>query len=203
MLDALQRAGYRSLPDFFRRYDENVELDRHIGAAIIEFTRQFDPERGDRYAKQRMRYIERQEAEQRRLDEERAKKAAEEEVQRKKDEEAARALYLGWADQMSAMQFGRVVSVLEASIRVDGRLTTRREFVISCLKDGWTPKKEEGVVSYYGSRWDVKESKPKTVYHLAKGSCSYTVTKTEFSFAEYLAAHAECLNGAREEEMKK
>lgn len=35
---------------------------------------------------------------------------------------------------------------------------TKREFVISRMKDGWTPTKKEGVVSYYGSRWDVKES---------------------------------------------
>ena len=69
---------------------------------------------------------------------------------------------------MTAMQFGKVSSVLDALIRVDGKVMTKREFVISRMKDGWTPTKKEGVVSYYGSRWDVKESKPRTEYRLAK-----------------------------------
>lgn len=73
---------------------------------------------------------------------------------------------------------------------------TKREFVISRMKDGWTPTKKEGVVSYYGSRWDVKESKPRTEYRLAKENLTYRISKTEFNFASYLAAHPEKLSQA-------
>jgi hypothetical protein len=42
-------------------------------------------------------------------------------------------------------------------------------------------------VTYYGSRWDVKESKPKTEYRLVDDSNSYyKITKTEFDFTNYL-----------------
>ncbi len=202
LLETLQHAGYDSLPNFLHSFDKTMEQGGFIGAAIIAFTRQFDTERGDRYAKYRLEYIARREEKERHLEAERAEEQAQKEAQKKAEEAAARARYLGWADPMTAMQFGRASSVLETSIWVEGRLMTRREFVIAFLKDGWTPKKEEGVITYYGSRWDVKESKPKTVYHLSRDGYTYTITKTEFDFAEYLAAHADCLNNAREEGQK-
>ena len=46
---------------------------------------------------------------------------------------------------MTAMQFGKVSSVLDALIRVDGKVMTKREFVISRMKDVDGLTKEEGV----------------------------------------------------------
>ena len=176
MMEEIERVGYDTLEHFLTTFDQSVVEGKFIGAAVIEFVRQFDTERGNRYAQHRLDYIARQEEKHRRLAAERAEKAAQKEAQRKAAEQAARAKYLGWADQMTAMP--------------------KREFVISRMKDGWTPTKKEGVVSYYGSRWDVKESKPRTEYRLAKENLTYRISKTEFNFASYLAAHPEKLSQA-------
>lgn len=196
MMEEIERVGYDTLEHFLTTFDQSVVEGKFIGAAVIEFVRQFDTERGNRYAQHRLDYIARQEEKHRRLAAERAEKAAQKEAQRKAAEQAARAKYLGWADQMTAMRFGKVSSVLDVLIRVDGKVMTKREFVISRMKDGWTPTKKEGVVSYYGSRWDVKESKPRTEYRLAKENLTYRISKTEFNFASYLAAHPEKLSQA-------
>ena len=149
MMEEIERVGYDTLEHFLTTFDQSVVEGKFIGAAVIEFVRQFDTERGNRYAQHRLDYIARQEEKHRRLAAERAEKAAQKEAQRKAAEQAARAKYLGWADQMTAMQFGKVSSVLDVLIRVDGKVMTKREFVISRMKDGWTPTKKEGVVSYY------------------------------------------------------
>ena len=154
-MEEIERVGYDTLEHFLTTFDQSVVEGKFIGAAVIEFVRQFDTERGNRYAQHRLDYIARQEEKHRRLAAERAEKATQKEAQRKAAEQAARAKYLGWADQMTAMRFGKVSSVLDVLIRVDGKVMTKREFVISRMKDGWTPTKKEGVVSYYGSRWDV------------------------------------------------
>ena len=202
MMEEIERVGYDTLEHFLTTFDQSVVEGKFIGAAVIEFVRQFDTERGNRYAQHRLDYIARQEEKHRRLAAERAEKAAQKEAQRKAAEQAARAKYLGWADQMTAMRFGKVSSVLDVLIRVDGKVMTKREFVISQMKDGWTPTKKEGVVSYYGSRWDVRESKPRTEYRLKRGNLTYVINKTEFDFADYLATHADCLNNTREEGQK-
>lgn len=60
---------------------------------------------------------------------------------------------------------------------------------VTCFsKDGWIPKKREGVTTWYGSKWEPKESKPKTVYSLDKDHLCYTISKTEFDFAEFLVS---------------
>lgn len=196
MMEEAIRGGHDTLEHFLAALDQRVEQEKYIGAAIIEFTLQFDAERSACYARHRLNCIEKEEEKHRRVLAEYSRKMAEEEMQRKKEEEAARAQYLGWADQMTAMRFGKVASVLNVLIRVDGDVMTRREFVISRIKDGWTPTKKEGVVSYYGSRWDVKESKLRTEYRLAKENLTYKISKTEFNFASYLAAHPEKLSQA-------
>ena len=142
MMEEIERVGYDTLEHFLTTFDQSVVEGKFIGAAVIEFVRQFDTERGNRYAQHRLDYIARQEEKHRRLAAERAEKAAQKEAQRKAAEQAARAKYLGWADQMTAMRFGKVSSVLDVLIRVDGKVMTKREFVISRMKDGWTPTKK-------------------------------------------------------------
>lgn len=151
MMEEIERVGYDTLEHFLTTFDQSVVEGKFIGAAVIEFVRQFDTERGNRYAQHRLDYIARQEEKHRRLAAERAEKAAQKEAQRKAAEQAARAKYLGWADQMTAMQFGKVSSVLDALIRVDGKVMTKREFVISRMKDGWTPTKKRALSATMGA----------------------------------------------------
>ena len=75
---------------------------------------------------------------------------------------------------------------MNASMRVDGKVITRRQFIIDSINDGWVPQKEEGVTSWYGSRWNPKESKPRTEYQLYKDGYVYKISKTEYDFAVYL-----------------
>ena len=73
------------------------------------------------------------------------------------------------------------------------KVTSRRQFVISCVRDGWEPRKDEGVTTWCGSRWEPRKSKPKTVYSLAKDGLCYKVSKTEYDFASYLTEHGDVL----------
>lgn len=45
----------------------------------------------------------------------------------------------------------------------------------------------------YGSKWEPKQSKPKTEYGLSKDGYIYKVSKTEYDFAVYLTEHKENL----------
>lgn len=188
-LESLIRYGYDTLENFLLGLDRCVEENRHIGNAQIEFVQQFDCQREDRYRKYwESRLI----AEIHQEFEERAKREAEEQEKterRKAEYLAERAKLLGWADEMAPMKFGRVKAVLDTLTRVDGKIMSRRDFVIRMVQDGWLPKQKDGVVSYYGSRWEPKESKPKTEYRLCKDGFLYKISKTEYDFALYLSEH--------------
>ena len=64
---------------------------------------------------------------------------------------------------------------------------SRKDFIIDTLAEGGKAEQKDGVISYYGSKWDRKQSKPKTEYRLytAEGSY-YTITKIEYDFACYM-----------------
>ncbi len=186
--EELKKCGYDTLDHFLSYLDSCVEENRHIGNAMIEFTRQIDPGRAERYARHRAaRLAAEDEKEKVLLAQRKAERQAEEE-RRRAEAVKERALLLGWADELSPMQYGRAKSVLDVRILVDGKTPmTRRDFIIMLVNDGWTPHKEENVISYYGSRWDVKESAPRTEYTMCKGDRSYTVSKTEYDFALFLS----------------
>jgi hypothetical protein len=121
------------------------------------------------------------------------KRAELEEKERLKQEEvlaeknARRAEFYGWADSFTNIRFGKIYETMSKSYRYDGVIMTRLQFVIAKIKEGFYPKQKDNVVTYYGSRWDVKESKPKTEYRLVDDSNSYyKITKTEFDFTNYL-----------------
>ena len=61
------------------------------------------------------------------------------------------------------------------------------DFIIDTLSEGGKAEQKDGIISYYGSKWDRKQSKPKTEYRLytAEGSY-YTITKIEYDFAVYM-----------------
>lgn len=65
---------------------------------------------------------------------------------------------------MPPLRFGQVSVLMDTIIRVDGKIVTWREFIISCIKEGWSPQKREGVISWDKSRGEFKESRPRTEY---------------------------------------
>lgn len=191
MAKSIERTCYDSPLHMVCGFDERMAKDQHIGNAQIAFVRQFDQLAADRFAQYRLERYARIE-EQRR--QEQLAEQAEEEAERAKQQaelDAAKAGFFGWADDMTPLRFGRINSMMEKMIRVDGKLMTKREFVITQVRDGWMPQKEEGVTSWYKSGYDWKESKPKTVYRLEKGRVAYEISKTEYDFAMHLVEHSE------------
>lgn len=120
------------------------------------------------------------EAEQRKKEEE-----ARAEAERKKAEKVA--FLCGYADGKTQIQTERIFDVLSKKYIYDGKLKTRKDFIIDALSEGGKAEQKDGIVSYYGSKWDRKQSKPKTEYRLytAEGSY-YTITKIEYDFACFM-----------------
>ena len=185
------RCGYDSSEHFLASLDSMMDRKKWIGNVWIEFVRQFDTGKADEYATYREDLLRlREEQEQQRAVEQQAK----DEAERKAAEEALqaeKAKYMGWADGMTNMRFGRVSSIMERLTRVDGKVMTKREFILGLVKDGWTPSERKDVVSYYGSRWEPKQSKPRTEYLMCRNNRCYTVNKTEYEFAVYLVSRNE------------
>lgn len=186
LMASVEREHFDSLEHMIAEFDSRMENDQFIGNAQIEFIRQFNQQRAARYAQYRLEYYARREEKERQKhlaeQAEEAKKAA----AQKAELAAEKAKYLGWANDMTPLRFGQVTAFMDTRIRVDGAVMTKREFIINSIKDGWIPEKEEGVVSWYGSRWNAKKTKPRTEYRLCKGNCAYKITKTEYDFAMYL-----------------
>lgn len=189
--DEMIRYGYDTTEHFITSLDSIMERQQWIGNVMIEFVRQFNTDKADEYATYRENLLHlREEREQKKA----AERQAEEEAKRKAAEAAIlaeKAKYLGWADTMTAVRFGKVQSTLEKLVRVDGKIVSKREFIINLINDGWKPVQKDNVVTYYGSRWNVKQSKPKTEYKMERNGFTYTVNKTEFDFAEYLISKRE------------
>ena len=127
-----------------------------------------------------------------------AEKQAKFEAERRKREEETRAeaerkkaeklaFLCGYADGKTQIQTERIFDVLSKKYIYDGKLKTRKDFIIDTLSEGGKAEQKDGVISYYGSKWDRKQSKPKTEYRLytAKGSY-YTITKIEYDFACFM-----------------
>lgn len=120
-----------------------------------------------------------------------------EEEQRKREEEARaeaehkkaekRDFLCGYADGKTQIQTERIFDVLSKKYIYDGKLKTRKDFIIDTLSEGGKAEQKDGVISYYGSKWNIKQSKPKTEYRLytAEGSY-YTITKIEYDFACFM-----------------
>ena len=189
--DTMCRCRVDSMTHMYLELNDRMEQDKFIGNAEIEFIRQFDPAAADRYAKHREDFYAR------RAEQERTKalaRQAEKDANRAKAQAelaAEKAKYLGWVDDMTPLRFGQVSALMDTSIRVDGKITTRREFIINCIKDGWVPQKKDGVTSWYKRGGEYKESNPRTEYELHKEGFVYVykISKTEYDFAVYLVEH--------------
>lgn len=124
------------------------------------------------------------EAEQRKKEEE-----ARAEAERKKAEKVA--FLCGYADGKTQIQIERIYDVLS---KIQGyregekvNYKSRKDFIIDTLAEGGKAEQKDGVISYYGSKWDRKQSKPKTEYRLYTEEGSYyIITKIEFDFAVYM-----------------
>lgn len=119
------------------------------------------------------------------------KKQAEAQAEKVRRHAEKVAFLCGYADGKSAIQTERIYNILS---KIQGykegekvNYKSRRDFIIDTLAEGGKAKQKDGIISYYGSKWDVKQSKPKTEYRLytAEGSF-YTITKIEFDFAVYM-----------------
>lgn len=119
-------------------------------------------------------------------------KEARAEAERKKVEKIA--FLCGYADGKTQIQTERIYNILSKiqgyrNSQNDGKVEykSRKDFIIDTLAEGGKAERKDGVISYYGSKWDRKQSKPKTEYRLytAEGSF-YTITKTEYDFAVYI-----------------
>ena len=135
--------------------------------------------------KQRQIVEETEKAELYRQEQEQKAKAEAEEKERQKAEKVA--FLCGYGDGKTQIQIERLFDVLSKKYIYDGKLKTRKDFIIDTLAEGGKAEQKDGVISYYGSKWDKKQSKPKTEYRLytAEGSF-YSVTKIEFDFACYM-----------------
>lgn len=135
------------------------------------------------------------------IQEEAGKHAKFESEQRKKEEEtrveaerkkAEKIAFLcGYADGKTQIQTERIYNILS---KIQGyregekvNYKSRRDFIIDTLSEGGKAEQKDEIISYYGSKWDRKQSKPKTEYRLytAEGSY-YTITKIEFDFACFM-----------------
>lgn len=95
----------------------------------------------------------------------------------------------GYDAHMTDMQRGKVLKTLMKSTAENGILMTRKDFIKSHIEAGAHTKQVDGVTSFYGSKWERKESKPKTEYRLydADENSFYIITKTEYDFANYIS----------------
>ncbi len=192
---AVVNVGLQSREAFVSSSDQAMERKQFIGNAIIEFVRQWNAERAAVYEKYRAAWYERKEEERRAREEQRRAEEAERARQAMEEDARERAKYLGFADAMTPMQFGKLSSTMEKLTRtVDFGVQTKRDFILSLVKAGWTPNRRDDVTTFYGSRWDVKESKPRTEYRMKKDGFSYKVSKTEYDFAMYLTEHTDRFN---------
>lgn len=129
------------------------------------------------------------EAEEARKYAEEERKRAEAEAEEKARQKAEKMSFLqGYGEGKTQIQIERIYDVLS---KIQGyregekvNCKSRKDFIIDTLAEGGKAEQKDGVISYYGSRWNPKQSKPKTEYRLytAEGSY-YTITKIEYDFA--------------------
>lgn len=194
LLESAKRGGLESRETFIACLDTQMAQDAPIGNITVAFVSQWNPEKAAVYAEYRAARLARQEEKERQEECQRRMEEEGEEAREKAEAEARlkaeKAGYLGWADAMTPVRYGKVNAVLSVPVRCDGKVMARREFVIQKVQDGWMPERKEGVIKWYGSKWERKQSKPKTEYTLAKEDLSYEINKTEFDFAVYLVKHS-------------
>lgn len=131
-----------------------------------------------------------QEAEDTRIEEEYQKQIEKQKKAEKENLKAEKLAFLqGFGAGKTSIQIERLYDILSKKYRYkidnNSKILSRRDFILELLSSGWKPERKEGVVSYYGSKWNRKQSKPKTEYLMGRQNESYTITKVEYDFALY------------------
>lgn len=182
-------------PEHYEKYLEDTMAGNYfVGNAMIRFVRQWNPALADRCAQYREDYYRRKEEQETKRQQEHDAEEAKQRTEEESQIQAEKAKYLGWADSMTAMKFGKVKACLEKLVRLDGRVMTKREFVVAVIKKGYYPKVVDGVTSWVKRNGEYVENKPKTEYRLYNGEEFYLVSKTEFDFAMYIEEHKEVIS---------
>lgn len=187
--NAAKRDGMDSMEAMLSILSARMESEKFIGNAEIEFVRQFDPTAAERFAQYRLGYYARKEEQDRQEHMAQQAKEESENARRQAEAEAVKAKYYGWADTMTPLRFGKVHRQMEGFARSDGKVMHIRDFIVSLVKDGWKPIKQDNIVTWHHG----KQSRPRTEHKLYKDGYSYKVSKTEYDFAVYLVEHKEIL----------
>lgn len=104
------------------------------------------------------------------------RKQEEDREEKERQLQAEKENLYGFTDNKSPMQQGKILKSLMASIVYNNKVITRKEFVMTLIKEDYIPN----IKTY--TNW--KTEKKKTDYVLEKESF-YTITKTEYDFANY------------------
>lgn len=185
------RLGYDSTDSIERSLDDSVGKGSFIPNHMIELSKYICPAKTERYKAARLAFYARKEEEQRLREEQERIREQEEEERRIAEKRAEKEKLLGWADNMTDLRFGKVMSTLETPIRWNGKIMAKYQFIIEAVTGGMNPVKKDGIVTYYGNKWNPKQSKAKTEYRLYDGDIEfYKITKTEYDFAVYLKEKA-------------
>ncbi len=136
LMSLVETGGLGSLSSYLEGLKQDMENDRWVGMADIEFVKQFDEAKAQRLAIYRQGRLElREQALQKKKSERLAKEAAEAEKLRH-EKQAQRDAFLGWADGMTELRFGQVKKVMARKGKLNGTVMTRREFVFKLLQEG-------------------------------------------------------------------
>lgn len=170
--------GMDSPQHFIEMVDAQVVSGGFVGNTIIEFVKEWSPEKAVEYAVARQKYLDRQEQKeakaraQQLMKEKEKEKAKEEQIKREK--ETRRASLLGWGNTLPDLQLNRALAVLSKEYRYNGVVKTRCQHVIDCIAKGYRPDYRK------------QQKKYRLLLPQENGFLSYSITKTEYEFACYL-----------------
>lgn len=182
--------GLTDCASFLKMIQNKIDNDMFIGVHYIKFLEYVAPElvtsaweTRKRYGERKAReYAEKRAAEEKARQEREAAEAAARAEQDAKD----RAHFDGWADDMTALKFGKVFASMSGMIRLDGKVMYNYDMIKYLINTGHKPFMEENVWHW---KRNGEKSKPKTEYRMQcpdDASASYQINKTEYEFACYL-----------------
>jgi hypothetical protein len=111
----------------------------------------------------------------------------EEEEQKEEEQQEYNSVY-GYCDYMSHLQKGKILKVLNKSIRHNNKNITRKEFIKSLLESGYTLAILDKMLTSSRKTRQLEriETYKNNVPIIKKENVFYEITKTEYNFAMYL-----------------
>lgn len=109
-----------------------------------------------------------------------------EEAQLQLEQEEYENVY-GYCDNMTQLQQGKSLKVLNKNVMIDSKYMTRKEFIYNKIKEGYEPKIIDKIMtSQRKINLERKETYKYNVPVIESKDGFYTITKTEYNFALYL-----------------